>query len=150
MTKDMRMKPLERIVRELRAQDDLEEIFVLTPEKLLSDNVLALEGRWEQSTISGWEFRLDYNQPAHPAKRHIHIRKVGTNGREASWNDNGTRHDKHNFDAKLAAKRHAQSIAREILGIPTDISLEDEAITDGMIGGDVRIVEDRRQAYVIF
>ncbi|WP_321882933.1 DUF6367 family protein [Paraburkholderia bannensis] len=144
------MRLFERIMQELRAQDDFEEIFVLAPEELLSANVLALEGRWEKSAISGWEFRLDYNQPTHPAKRHIHIRKVGTNGREASWNDNGTRHDKHNFDAKLAAKRHAQSIAREILGIPTNISLEDESLTGGIFGGDVRIVEDRRQAYIIF
>ncbi|WP_147484453.1 DUF6367 family protein [Burkholderia pseudomallei] len=144
------MTIFERAVRELPVPDHLEEIFVRVSEEFLSSHILALEGRWERSDIPGWEYRLDYNQPTHPAQRHVHIRKEGANGREVSWNDNGTRHDKHSFDDRLAAKKQAQAIARSVLKISINIALEDERAIGGESMAHVRFAEEGKQAYVTF
>lgn len=64
-----------------------------------------------------WEIRLDAQHIA-GGKRHIHVRRRKKRKGEYSWNDDGTRHDKHKFPVNEDMIGQAKVIAAEKLGIP--------------------------------
>lgn len=51
-------------------------------------------------------------------KKHVHITKRGLKG-EYSWNEDGTRHDKHRFPGAEQCINKAKDLAASALGIPT-------------------------------
>lgn len=68
--------------------------------------------------VGDWTIRVD---PPHGQKeyhrRHVHIKKRGLGG-EYSWNEDGTRHDKHRFPRSDACIGAAKNHAASALGIP--------------------------------
>lgn len=52
-------------------------------------------------------------------KKHIHIKKRGLKG-EYSWNENGTRHDKHRFPREEQCIKRAKELAASALNVSID------------------------------
>ncbi|MDF1501807.1 DUF6367 family protein [Roseisolibacter sp. H3M3-2] len=76
---------------------------------------------------SGWAYRVDQANPGNRVRRHVHIcrsKHTSAKGRQVSWNDDGSRHDKKSFDEKLGGLGAAKQIAREILGSPDHLVFE--------------------------
>jgi hypothetical protein len=46
---------------------------------------------------------------------------------QASWNDDGTKHDKKTFNSKIGSISTVQDIARQALGLKNDFKLEEAA-----------------------
>ncbi|EDY6161828.1 TPA: DUF6367 family protein [Salmonella enterica subsp. enterica serovar Weltevreden] len=65
--------------------------------------------------ITGFSYRIDPQNDGASTKRHIHIWKKRNPNKEVSWNIDGTRHDKGNFDENIEGFKHAKSLAKRIL-----------------------------------
>lgn len=64
-----------------------------------------------------WEVRLDgAHQPI--GKRHVHVRRKRGRKGEYSWNEDGSRHDKHKFPANEGMIVKAKEIAANNLRVP--------------------------------
>ena len=88
---------------------------------------LLNEGRWVHSGKKDYMLRVDPQNPSIPAQRHVHIahkKHVSAPNKQASWNVDGTRHDKHNFNAAMGSNAKVQQIARQALALPDDVQLE--------------------------
>lgn len=70
-------------------------------------------------------------------RKHVHVRKRGVKG-EYSWNDDGTRHDKHRFPKSEQAIIRAKELAAEALKISSSV-LHFLVETDGGVYIDVKI-----------
>ena len=65
-----------------------------------------------------WSIRIDSRHgPDQHQRRHVHISKRGLKG-EYSWNEDGTRHDKHRFPVSEQCIRGAKERASRALNIP--------------------------------
>lgn len=109
-----------------KAEESINEILISMPEFEIDQSQLALEGRW-LSYDNQWSYRIDAADPKIPQKRHIHISKTNqtsTKTKQASWNDDGSIHDKHSHNKKIAAMRVVQKIAINKLGIKGTLSEE--------------------------
>lgn len=64
-----------------------------------------------------WEVHLD---TAHTpiGQSHVHVRRKRGRKGEYSWNEDGSRHDKHKFPASEGMIKKAKEIAANRLGIP--------------------------------
>ena len=117
--------------------------------------VFVTESMWVDAGYKDWKFRVDPEDPRISGKRHIHIsRDKHTNAKnmQASWNDDGSRHDKKSFNQSIGKMNRIQDIARRILEIPNNIVLEH--IVDGKSenhsDSDVSFSSDGTIAYVNF
>ena len=102
-------------------------VIVEIPEKDLDPALIINEGRWVASKKSGWSQRVDAANPDFPSFRHVHVAKTkhtGNKNHQASWNSDGTRHDKKTFNNKVGASRTARAIAKDALGLDDGIILE--------------------------
>lgn len=84
--------------------------------------------------VGPWRVRVDqrHGKDSHH-KRHVHISRNGLKG-EYSWNEDGTRHDKHRFPATEQQISRAKEIAAEALKVPQNTL---QLIT--AIGGGTRV-----------
>ena len=64
---------------------------------------------------SGFSYRVDPENMGARTKRHIHIWKGRKKDKGVSWNEDGTRHDKHSFNTNLQGFEHARDLAKRIL-----------------------------------
>lgn len=106
--------------------DEITELYVTLPAEVFSCLTISLEGNWKEFD-SVWSARVDAANPKNKEKRHVHIAKTkhrSSKTKQASWNDDGSRHDKKTFDTKLGQSKKAQAIARKVLGLSDSISLE--------------------------
>jgi hypothetical protein len=88
-------------------------------------NVL-FESKWVDSPEAGYKMRKDVPKFPHE-KLHIHIahnKHTKAKNKQVSWNVDGTRHDKMNFDDNFRGIEKAREIARKVLKIGPDIVLE--------------------------
>jgi len=102
-------------------------MIVEVPEKLLDTNLLLHEGQWVDSGIKDFKLRVDPEIPQMHQQRHVHIaRDKHTNAKnmQASWNLNGSRHDKKTFNTSLASSDTVKNIARQALGLDDNFVLE--------------------------
>lgn len=102
-------------------------LLVEVPSDIFDGLTLSLESIWKDSGYKDFMLRVDPEDPRIPLKRHIHIAKrkhTSSKNMQVSWNDDGTRHDKSSFNDKVATKV-VKDIARNALGIRSDIYLED-------------------------
>lgn len=107
--------------------DALDEIIVEVSETELPKELLT-EGGWVSSGKDGWMYRVDPARPEMHQRRHVHIAKekhTGTKNKQASWNDNKTRHDKKTFNTSVGGLNVVQDIARQVLSLPNDAVLEE-------------------------
>ena len=64
-----------------------------------------------------WEVRLDGPHQSN-GKRHVHVRRKRGRKGEYSWNEDGSRHDKHRFPVNEGMIGKAKEIAANKLGVP--------------------------------
>lgn len=146
---------LAEIFRELDSDAGPEEISVLLSTDALRrcDLQITLESIWMQSGNKDWMYRVDPEDPRIPLKRHVHIAKkkhTGAKNMQASWNDDGTRHDKSSFNASVGSTERVRDIARSVLGVPPNIVLEsiDDVHSDDALIDDISFSSDGKIAYV--
>lgn len=108
--------------------DDFPWIMLSIPEHILAERQLLLyEGDWRPSDVKGLWFRVDAARPEMKQQRHVHVadkKHIKTPGKQASWNQDMSRHDRHRFDATMGARGNYQSVAKTALGLPDNAILE--------------------------
>jgi hypothetical protein len=105
----------------------VDELVVCIPTTHVPAAGLLNEGRWVESGKADWMLRVDAANPAIPLQRHVHIARakhVSAKGQQASWNDDGTRHDKGSFNVSAGSQKVVQDLARSALGLSADAILE--------------------------
>ncbi len=115
---------------EFLAEDGIDYFIIELPEKYVPEVAVINEGRWVASKKKGYMQRVDAKNPSINQRRHVHIAKTEhiTNKKmQVSWNDNGTKHDKKNFNSKIGSISTVQNIARQALDLPSDFKLEEAA-----------------------
>lgn len=122
-------KPKARIpsFKEFLAEQELDHIVIEVPVTLIGAKVLLNEGKWMPSGKSGWMVRVDAANPAIKLQRHVavaRIKHVRTKNMQASWNVDGTRHDKKTFDDKAGSQKASRQLARQVLDLPDKVVLE--------------------------
>ena len=120
---------LSEILKEPNAEKEPEEISVLLSAEVLNHCGLdiVLESVWVNSGYKDWMYRVDPKDPRIPQQRHIHIAKkkhTSAKNMQASWNEDGTRHDKKSFNAAVGDVNRVREIATNVLKIAPDIALE--------------------------
>jgi len=68
-------------------------------------------------SIGEWEVRLEGPHQS-DGMRHVHVRRKRRRKGEYSWNEDGSRHDKHKFPANEKMIGKAKEIAANKLGVP--------------------------------
>jgi hypothetical protein len=61
-------------------------------------------------------------------KRHVHVaatKHIRTADKQAAWNDDGSRHDRKRFNAKLGSQASYRNLAKATLGLGDDVILEE-------------------------
>ncbi|CAJ1812115.1 hypothetical protein OPFLODJI_01673 [Aeromonas hydrophila] len=76
---------------------------------------LSLFSCWKKEGL--WEYRIDNSHGGY-GFRHIHIRRIKKRKGEFSWNETGTRHDKHKFPVHEDMISQAKEIASQKLNMP--------------------------------
>ena len=120
---------LFEILEKLEEKREPDEISVLLSEEALSRCGLSIiqESIWIDSGYKDWKYRVDPENPNIPQKRHIHIAKskhTASKNMQASWNDDGTRHDRKSFNTNVGSTDRVREIARNVLKIGPEITLE--------------------------
>ena len=146
---------LAEILRGLDADAEPDEISVLlSSDALRRCNLqITLESIWMPSGNKDWMYRVDPEDPRIPLQRHIHIAKskhTGTKNMQASWNADGTRHDKSSFNASIGSIARVRDVARSALGIPPNIVLEsiDGSHSKNALIDDISFSSDGKIAYM--
>ncbi len=106
-------------------------ILIVEPDEFDGEQINFSESRWQQSFKNGWSYRIDPRNDGTSTKRHVHIARtkhISSKTNQVSWNDDGTRHDKKNFNSKLSRSRVAQKIARTALNLDDKIELFEEGL----------------------
>ncbi|WP_239384371.1 DUF6367 family protein, partial [Delftia tsuruhatensis] len=106
---------LAEILRGQEADAEPEEISVLlSTDALHRCNLqITLESIWMPSGNKDWMYRVDPEDPRIPLQRHIHIAKkkhTSAKNMQASWNADGTRHDKSSFNASVGSTERVRDI----------------------------------------
>jgi len=105
----------------------VDELVVCMPTTHVPAAGLLNEGRWVESGKADWMLRVDAANPAIPQQRHVHIARakhVSAKGQQASWNEDGTRHDNGSFNVSAGSQKVVQDLARSALGISAGAILE--------------------------
>ncbi len=104
-----------------------DEVVVIAPEASIPNSALLNEGTWIESGKKDWMLRVDAADPSIPLQRHVHIacrKHTAAKSQQASWNQDGTRHDRRSFNASVGSLRVVQDLARSALNLPTNAVLE--------------------------
>jgi hypothetical protein len=99
--------------------------------RLVSGPNPLLESQWKPSGEDDYWYRVDPADPDQQTDRHIHIGKkkhIKTKNKQVSWNTSAKRHDKKTFDDNFTGIEKARKIARRVLGLPDDASLEEKIL----------------------
>ena len=106
------------------------------PLNLLAEDLLLNESRWVPSGYKDYMLRLDPENPSIPLQRHVHIaqkKHVSAKNKQASWNGDGSIHDRKTFNKQTANQKSVQDIARRALNLPQDTKLEENTVPMGML-----------------
>jgi hypothetical protein len=125
------------IVNTGKVEEFTDEIIVeISDEHIRSHFPNIMESIWVPSFKSGWSYRIDPRNDGTVSKRHIHVSKTKHTSaprKQASWNDDGTRHDKRNFNPSVGSKKIAQQIARDALNLSDETVLEYLTMDEGVL-----------------
>jgi hypothetical protein len=146
---------LFEILEKMNAEKEPDEISVLLSSEVLRCCGLNIvqESIWMASGYKDWMYRVDPENPKIPQKRHIHIAKnkhTSAKNMQASWNSNGTRHDKKSFNTAVGNVDRVREIARSVLKIAPEITLEslDDSKPRKSLTEDISSSADGKVAYV--
>ena len=112
----------------LADEQGIDYFIVKIPEGQVPELVLINEGQWVQSGKKDWMQRVDAENPSLKQQRHVHLAKskhVSAKSKQASWNQDGTKHDKGSFNSNIGSLDVVQSIARQALCLSSKIKLEE-------------------------
>ena len=146
---------LFQILRKIDTEKEPEEISVLLSSEVLRycGINLALESVWLDSGYKDWKYRVDHEDPKIPQQRHIHIAKskhTSAKNMQASWNLDGTRHDRKSFNTKVGNVDRVREIVRSVLKIAPEIALEnrDDSKSRHFLTEDISSSDYGKIAYV--
>lgn len=135
--------------KEFPSKQQINEVIVEVPEDILSRLNLIMEGRWVDAPRSGWSYRVDPRNTSTHTQRHVHIAKskhISAKNMQASWNQDGTRHDKSTFNKSVGDKQFVKKLARDVLNIPDSVILE--SYGSASIEPEILFSADGSAAYV--
>ena len=118
--------------KEFLQEDGIDYFVLVMPKELVPEVTLINEGQWVSSQKKDWMLRVDAENPAIKQQRHVHIARakhIGSKNKQASWNTDGTKHDKISFNSKIASMSIVHDIAKQALGLPDDFTLEESTQT---------------------
>jgi hypothetical protein len=148
---------LFEILKRMEEEKEPEEISVLLSGEVLRCCGLNLvqESIWMDSGYKDWKYRVDPEDPKIPQQRHIHIAKnkhTSSKNMQASWNSDGTRHDRKSFNPKVGNVDRVREIARSVLKIGPEITLEnyDESNSKQILTEDISLSANGKIAFVFF
>ncbi|WP_148217437.1 DUF6367 family protein [Allochromatium vinosum] len=116
--------------KEFLAENGIDYFVIEVPEEFVPEIALLNEGKWVDSGKKDYMQRVDAENPSIKQRRHVHIAKskhINNKNMQASWNDDGTKHDKKTFNSKIGSISTVQDIARQALGLKNDFKLEEAA-----------------------
>jgi len=146
---------LFEISEKIDTEKEPEEIFILLSGEVLHfcQLNLAQESVWMDSGYKDWKYRVDPADPKISQQRHIHIAKskhTSAKNMQASWNSDGSRHDRKSFNTKTGNVDRVREIARSVLKIQQDIVLEghNDSKPKQILTEDISSSADEKIAYV--
>lgn len=148
---------LFEILKKMDAENEPEQISLLLPSealRLCGLNIVQ-ESIWMDSGYKDWMYRVDPEDPKIPQKRHIHIAKskhTSAKNLQASWNYDGSRHDKKSFNTAVGNVNRVREIARNVLKITPEITLESFHTSPDrkLLTEDISSSADGKIAYIFF
>ena len=101
------------------------------PVNPIPKETLLNEGQWVESGKRDWMQRVE--RATNNPQLHVHIARskhIKSKEMQASWNQDGTKHDKKSFNSKIGSLNVVQNIARNALDLSNAIQLQ-EIISTG-------------------
>lgn len=138
-------------IEDIDFEETITDISVLVSETLIPQTFFALESQWQHAGYKDWVYRLDPQKPEIPSMRHLHIAKAkhqAAKNMQASWADNGTQHDRKTFNNKVGNQKFVRELAKKILKLGPDISLEDNSTSNNIVIEAVAFSKDAKEAYL--
>jgi hypothetical protein len=111
--------------------DGVDYFVIVLNEEKISTIALLNEGRWVETGDKDWLQRVDAANPSVKLQRHVHIARskhINSKSMQASWNEDGTKHDSKSFNSNVGSLNIVQSIAKKALNLPASIELEESKI----------------------
>ncbi|MBS0586770.1 MAG: hypothetical protein JSS37_02165 [Proteobacteria bacterium] len=125
-----------RSFKEFRSEEGIDYFILQVSQELIPGNVLINEGRWVSSRKKDWMLRVDAEDPALKQQRHVHVARakhLNAKNMQVSWNDEEKKHDKKNFNNKIASIKAVQDIAKQAIKLPIDFKLEEAAKVENIL-----------------
>lgn len=119
--------------KEFLDEDGVDYFVVELPEEQIASFAILNEGQWVQSDKNGYMQRVDAENPSMNQQRHVHVAKskhIKNKNKQASWNQDTTKHDRKSFNLKIGSIAVVQSIARQVLGLTKTARLEEATKAD--------------------
>jgi hypothetical protein len=117
-------------------EEGIDYFVIKMTEDQVPHEAIVNEGRWIPSGRRNFMMRVDAENPSIKQQRHVHVaqkKHISTKYNQAAWNQNGTKHDQKSFNSKIGSLDVVQSIARDALGLPDSIKLEESSRADKII-----------------
>lgn len=131
-----------------------EQIIIDIEDQDLPEVLRFLEGKgWQKSNISGYLYRVDPCNSSMHQQRHVHIahsRHIRSPNKQVSWNIDGSRHDKKNFDTSFAGIKNAKKIAIDVLELGSDYYLENVSNKKMLIDENISSASSEEKVILCF
>ena len=125
-----------RSFSEFLDEEGVDYFIIEVPDDILPSELLINEGRWVESGKKGYMHRVDAEDPSIKQQRHVHVAKskhINSKTMQASWNEDGTKHDKKSFNSNVGSLSVVQSIARDALGLSSSVKLEEASKSEQLL-----------------
>lgn len=116
--------------KEFLSEEGIDYFIVEMPVRLVPRLALLKESQWVNSGKKDWMLRVDPENPDHRQQRHVHICKAkhtSSKDMQASWNQDGTKHDKGTFNQQVGQLDVVQTIAKQALGLSPETKLQESS-----------------------
>ncbi|HGS5808137.1 DUF6367 family protein [Vibrio parahaemolyticus] len=148
------MKSFSDFLEEQELQNGIDYFILEVNDQALIYKLEQLnEGRWNSSGKKDWMYRVDAANPSQKQQRHVHIaRSKHTNSKnmQASWNQDGSKHDKKTFNSNIAQLNVVQSIAKDVLGLNSTVKLEESTASQKILTALQQINESSINEHPVF
>lgn len=122
--------------KEYISGEGVDYFIIVLEEDQISDLALINEGRWVETGNKDWMQRVDAKNPSISLQRHVHVARakhINAKTQQASWNQDGTKHDAKSFNTKVGSLSIVQSIATQALDLPSNTKLEEASKASGVL-----------------
>lgn len=154
----MHLKSLKDFIREqlrselLDSEDQFHIIITFNKSQDILPDLIMNEGIWKPSGYKGYWHRLDIPKFDHE-QLHVHIARqkhINTKSKQVAWNKDTSRHDKKSFNDNFNGLEKAKKIARNVLKLPKDTTLENliDFEKGQLLLEDVQDLPQKSDAYI--